>query len=125
MGYDLHITRSRDWAEVTGRIAFEEWRKIIEADPEFEVYEGSCEEGDFRLGYCDFDNCFYCDEPCGTINARPCLLEVNRKSVEVATKLGAVVQGDGGEFYRLAGSFYETTYERPTIQWGRPCRPSQ
>jgi hypothetical protein len=114
MGYDLHITRSPDWWDATGRIAYEEWRRIAESDPDLELDATAPEEG-YRLRGSDFGNFFYYDDRAGTINVRPVLLECTRKAADLAARLGAVVQGDEGEYYRLTESFYETVRERPSI----------
>lgn len=114
MGYDLQITRSPDWWDATDKIPFEEWRRVVESDPELEPYDDSPGEDGFKLKGTDFDNFLYYDKRCGTINVRPGLLECGRKAVEIAKKLGAVVQGDEGEFYKLTEDFYESVLERPT-----------
>jgi hypothetical protein len=113
MGYRLHITRSPDWADATDRITFEEWCRIVENDSELEPYPDPSGEGGYRLKGADFDNYLYYDEDCGTINIKPGLLECVRKASEIAAKLGAVVQGDNGEYYRLTESFYEAVWDRP------------
>src|SRR4051812_48411520 len=101
MGYDLHITRSPDWSDGTDRIGYEEWIRFVESDPDFEPYdENDPDEDGYKLKGRDFDNYVYYDERCGTINMRPGFQEIICKAVEIASKFGAAVQGDGGEFYR-------------------------
>src|SRR4051794_4635620 len=81
MGYELHITRSPSWPDATVWIAFEEWRRVVQSDPELEPYDASPEEAGYKLAGNDFDNYIYYDDRCGTINVRPGLLECVRKAV--------------------------------------------
>lgn len=112
MGYTIHITRSPNWWDGTDRISHDEWRRFVESDPGIEPYEDDPnEEQGYRIRGSDFDNyIFYCERN-GTINIKPGLRECICKAVEIASKLGAVVQGDESEFYRLSERGVEKTYE--------------
>jgi hypothetical protein len=118
MGYKLHITRSHDWWDDEPRkIVREEWERIVASDPDLKLYsESEAENRDpcYRLEIPDLDNAFYYSERTGTIDVgRGYFEDVLWKLLEIAAKLGAVVQGDEGEYYRLTDAGRETTFERP------------
>ena len=117
MGYELHITRGDDWSDRKRRIARDEWERVVAADPDLKLYD-EAQRGQrdpvYRLEIPDLDNAFYYQELSGTICVRRGYFEdVLPKVLEIASKLGAVVQGDEGEYYRITGAGRETTYERP------------
>jgi hypothetical protein len=118
MSYKLHITRGDNfWDDGPRRIAREEWEQIVAVDPDLKLYDASeADQQDpvYRLEIPDLDNAFYYSEFFGGIEVgRGYFEDVVWKVLEIAAKLGAVVQGDEGEFYRLTESGRETTYERP------------
>jgi hypothetical protein len=129
MGYDIHITRSPNWWDKTDRISHEEWRQVVESDPDLEPYdENDPDEDGYKLRERDFDNYVYYNESCGTINMRPGFRESICKAVEIASKLGAVVQGDEGEFYRVTERGVEKGYEQADdseweLVWGPEAEP--
>lgn len=52
----------------------------------------------------------------GTIGIRRGYFEETaRKALQIAAKLGAVLQGDEGEYYRIVESGIETTRNRPRL----------
>lgn len=68
----------------------------------------------YRLEIPDLDNAFYSVERTGTIDVgRGYFEDVLPKVLEIAAKLGAVVQGDEGEFYRIDESGREIKSDRP------------
>lgn len=104
MGYELHITRGDWWEDEHPRIAREEWERIVGADFDLKLYDPQDQSPDpvYRLEIPDLDNAFYYSEVTGTIEVgRGYFEDVLWKALEIAAKLGAVVQGDEGEFYRL------------------------
>jgi hypothetical protein len=103
VGYDLHITRRRFWAEPGGgEIAPHEWLAVVEADPElalnpesgayFADWSGPSEYPDPWLDY--FEGTIYSKNPDSA------LID---KMVEIARRLGAKVQGEDGEVYPEGG----------------------
>lgn len=104
MGYDLHITRKRGWADATGpEITLEEWLAFVEQDPEmthaadlgehFAVWSGPSVHESPWLAWDDGN--IYSKNP-----DRPLIA----KMYQVATALGAEVQGDDGETYGSEGA---------------------
>lgn len=93
MGYDLHITRSTDWAENQGcEIAAAEWLALVEADPEL-VADPKSGPYSVRWSSTFFDwfegNVFTTDPDRATVS----------KLLGLAQQLAGVVQGDDGELY--------------------------
>lgn len=117
MGYLMHITKREHWYDDTPeKITTEEWRRVIVADPDFELWDGETDV--YRLKGCDINIAIFFDEEDGSIDIRSGYFEeVLPKVLEVASRLGAVVEGDEGEFYLMTERGRETTYERP----GRAC----
>jgi hypothetical protein len=114
MSYALHITRSDRWSADDRRIARNGWERIAAADPDLKPYPEAWGEAAYRLEIPDLDNAFSYGERNGTIDVVGGYFEdVLPKVLEIAAKLGAVVQGDAGEFYRITESGRETTFERP------------
>ncbi len=117
MGYHLHITRSENWSDSDRKIGRDEWQRIVEADHDLKLYDDS--EADsldpvYKLEIPGLDNAFFYDESTGTIDVgRGYFEDVLWKVLEIAAKLGAVVQGDEREYYLLTKAGRETTYERP------------
>lgn len=117
MSYKLHITRGDHWSDGKRVISRDEWERIVATDPDLKLYDetwrGDCDPV-YRLEIPDLDNAFYYSERTGTIEVgRGYFEDVLPKVLEIASKLGAVVQGDEGECYRITEFGRETTYERP------------
>ncbi len=117
MGYKLHVTRGDDRWDGQRRIARDEWERIVRADPDLNLYDETWEgalDPVYRLEIPDLDNAFYSVERTGTIDVgRGYFEDVLPKVLEIAAKLGAVVQGDEGEFYRIDESGREIKSDRP------------
>ncbi len=99
MGYDLHITRAKNWFENEGcEISVEEWLALIRSDAElklagyngeyFALWSGKSKYEDPWLDWCDGN--IYTKNPDGPIIG---------KMLEIAKRLKAKVQGDDGEVY--------------------------
>jgi hypothetical protein len=99
MGYDLHITRADCWAENEGReITRDEWFALVGADPEltldpvngddYALWNGRSRYPDPWLNWWR-----------GNISTKNPDKPIIAKMIQIATKLGARVQGDDGEFY--------------------------
>jgi hypothetical protein len=83
MGYDVHITRRKSWADTGGpEIAEKEWLAHVADDPELAS--------------------LYWND--GNIDAKNPDLPLLRRMVSAAAALGATVQGDDGESYDAAGN---------------------
>src|SRR5437870_2621402 len=99
MGYDIHITRGDWWSKtLPDRITYEEWRRLAEADPEFEVCGHSKYTSDEYDVFCWMPHTRYPTFSYfgGTVRVGHCDGAIFRKMIEVAHQLGAVVQGDEG-----------------------------
>ncbi len=107
MSYQVYITRGSFWAENEGKeIAAEEWLELIRADPEL--------RHDPRNGRCfavsnDAETAseFWLDWSEGNIFAASPNHAAQRKMLEIAGQLAAIVQGDDGEIYATIDDFPE------------------
>ena len=108
MGYELHISRGKSWAENKGRhIGTEEWLNLVEADtelaldgrngPYFAVWSGSGRE----------DGSWF-DWAGGNISTKHPDRETLAKMLRIAERLGATVQGDEGETYGSIADYPES-----------------
>ena len=98
MGYDLHITRRKDWAKTGRDITAEEWLAVVERDnelslfpeagPYFARWSGDPKAPDPWLDW--YKGSIY------TKNPDEALID---KMVAIARVLRAEVQGDDGEIY--------------------------
>lgn len=99
MGYDVHITRARFWAENAAHpIAAEEWLAYIEKDPELEHFPDNCPyfaRWSSKAGTPDS----WLDWSSGNIYTKYPDEELIDKMVAIAGELQAKVQGDDGETY--------------------------
>ena len=126
MGYDLHITRRKDWSESGRDIGAEEWLAYAKKDPELSL---SPEDGPYfvrwsgKSKYPDpwldwFDGNIY------TKNPDEALID---KMVAIAREFHARVQGDDGEVYQ---SEHEPPVQpKPRLlervrDWARGLRPT-
>lgn len=127
MGYDLHITRRKDWSRTGNDIRAEEWLAYARKDPEllltsqdgpyFARWNGPSKYPDpwldWRNGY------IYSKNPDET------LID---KMVAIANDLSALVQGDDGEIYH-SGSEPPVQPKRSFVSrlgvWFRALRPAR
>jgi len=99
MGYDLHITRRKDWSLSGNDIASAEWLAYVAQDPELSLWpengpymarwNGKCAYPDPWLDW--FQGNVYTKNP-----DEPLILKMMR----IAKELRGQVQGDDGETYR-------------------------
>ena len=106
MGYDLHITRKKFWADEDGAtITPEEWLTVVRDDPElrfageehspyFALWSGPSSYPEPWIDY--FEGGLYSKNPDGPL--------IN-KMTRIATTLAAQVQGDEGEVYPLEADY--------------------
>ncbi|MEZ6035905.1 MAG: hypothetical protein R3F29_00400 [Planctomycetota bacterium] len=104
MGYDLHITRSVDWAANEGlEISVQEWLEVVRLDPEL---DRDPKNGPFSVRFGTgarwFDwsdgNVFTTDPDHASV----------AKMLGIAQLLEAAVQGDDGEFYESPNQWSRT-----------------
>jgi len=119
MGYDVHITRRKDWSDTGNDITAKEWADVITSDSElaldpknglyFARWSGASELDDPWLDWAD-----------GQIYSKNADNALIKKMVAIARLLDATVQGDDGEIYsgdgRLPRSRNRSLRERIT-QW--------
>jgi hypothetical protein len=104
VGYDLHITRAEFWADNDGhQISEAEWKRLVEADPElrpdlesdgYVLWSGPSKYPDPWFHWSD-----------GDVMTKNPDRAIVTKMLEIASRLGARVQGDDGEFYEDASEF--------------------
>ena len=100
MGYDIHITRSADWADIPNgqEITADEWIDYISKDPDLRLagYNGDY----FALwsGPSTLEEPWF-DWSSGRIDTKNPDQALVEKAIAIAQALGARVQGDDGEFY--------------------------
>jgi hypothetical protein len=118
MGYDLHITRKRDWSDEAGPVITEtEWRSLVATDHELSLdTETQCDDYIFAAWNGEAGALAYHEGEITTKNPDKPLVV---KMVRIARSLRAQVQGDDGEIYREDGSSFEPA---PTTQ--PPARPT-
>jgi hypothetical protein len=103
MGYDAHITRKKFWADSEGRpITAQEWLAYVATDPQLRLDPTSKRHTvtilRIQSQYPDpwlewFEGDIYTKNPDEAILG---------KMLQIASALGARVQGDDGEIYRSA-----------------------
>jgi hypothetical protein len=106
MGYDLCITRRKDWDQEIVGIAFEEFVAYVRDDVEF-TYPGQWgdDSADWRSPNSGYESWLaWSDGEIYTKNPEPEFID---KMVAISRILGAKVQGDDGEIYRSATETYE------------------
>jgi hypothetical protein len=122
VGYDIHITRSRDWSDIPPdkQITGQEWLHYVAKDPQLKLagYNGeyfAIWSGKSRHGEAWFD---WSRGRVHTKNPDPAVLA---KAIEIARALGARVIGDEGETY-LPGGQIEldgVVQTGPNMDWRR------
>jgi hypothetical protein len=104
MGYELHITRAEHWSRNSGReISREEWVAIIDSDPELER-DGMLwtrHLGAVWTAHPGADPLFHYWRGNVVVN-NPDRRTID-KMIQISRRLGAEVQGNGGEIYYKEG----------------------
>jgi hypothetical protein len=99
MGYDLHITRADNWAENEGaEITRAEWLAFVASDPELRPDPDNGDDYALWSGKCSYPDPWFCWWR-GNIQTKNPDKAIVTKMLQIATRLGARVQGDDGEFY--------------------------
>ncbi len=115
MSYYIFITRQNIFESDPNpdQITYEEWSRVAEADPEFEV-------DDYGGGRKDFCWKAHPDRPLFEffdsmgVGVRMRDMAICRKMFEIAGKLFAVVMGESSERYRLTDRGVEQYWEDPS-----------
>jgi len=113
MGYDLHITRRKDWSDDEPDISLAEWEAYVAGDPELQL-TGIAETPtpDGLLQYKNPGLAVWTAHPSGQVwfDLRDGGIAVKtpdevtiEKMVSIARRLNARVQGDDGETYSGGG----------------------
>jgi hypothetical protein len=99
MGYDLHITRAKRWSDQEPSISADEWLAYVDRDPElqlngkyFALWAGVSRQPDPWFDWSD-----------GHVHTKNPDPAVIAKAIQIASRLGAAVQGDDGEVYLPEG----------------------
>jgi hypothetical protein len=99
MGYDLHITRKRNWTDDGDEISFDEFVALVKGDSEF-IYPGlgGPDYADWTSPSTGYKSWLHWDENgyIQTKNPEPQFID---KMVSLSKHLDARVQGDDGEIY--------------------------
>ena len=114
MGYDLHITRAEFWADNEGQeISADEWLALIESDPTLTInIENGPHFAELVSPNSDIQRWLNWDG--GNILTKNPDRVTLKKMLEVASLLGASVQGDDGERYQSVDSYSEPATSRLT-----------
>jgi hypothetical protein len=109
MGYDLHITRRKYyWNEDGPGITEEEWKALVEADPELEFRDGDNSLFATWSGKSEYpDPWFDYSAEYGAIDTKTPDKPIIAKMLDMAKKLNAKVQGDDGEVYTSPTSYHQ------------------
>jgi hypothetical protein len=126
MGYDVHITRRKNWSDDDGpRISLAEWTALVEKDPEMRV--DGCAEATLPDGgilrveskglsvwtaysaHGRDGNMAWFDLRRGNVVVKNPDPEILQKMWSLAQRLAASVQGDEGEYYDSAGNLVATS----------------
>lgn len=106
MGYELHITRAKFWADDNGpKISLDEWLRYVESDAQVRRDPDNGPEDFLFVGHpTDPMPLWWMD---GRISSKYPDKATVEKMIEVARRLGATVQGDDGEPYNDASAIAE------------------
>jgi hypothetical protein len=121
MGYDFHITRRKYYHDEDGpSITEEEWKALVEADPELEFRDSDNPLFATWNGKSEYpDPWFDYWAEYGRIDTKNPDNPIIAKMLEMAKKLNAKVQGDDGEVYTSPTS-YHSEEDEMAEQTSRP-----
>jgi len=98
MGYDVHITRAQDWIDSERMpIAREEWRALVESDPEITPDPDNGPDDYLFVGHPKEPWPLWWHK--GEVYTKNPDKHIMKKMIEIAAVLNANVQGDDGERY--------------------------
>ena len=133
MGYDLHITRRKQWTDAGDDITASEWLNYVAGDAEMKL---SSKDGRYWAAWSGSSALPqpWLDWEDGTIYTKNPDEALVRKMCMIARALSARVQGDDGEFYgddgnplpapkASLGQRIIDAFRRPTAPPPRPAPP--
>lgn len=104
MGYDLHISRKKDWSDPEGLvISFDEWVNYVSSDPSVQKDPVNGQHDFLYVAHPFEPKPLWWNE--GEIYTKNPDKETVKKLVEIAQSLGARVLGDDGETYSAWARF--------------------
>ena len=109
MGYDLHITRAKDWSQNEGfEIGADEWLRVVEEDPELSLAGMNGPYFAVWIRKSIHQEPWF-DWFAGNIYTKNPDEPMIEKMLSIAKRLNGKVQGDDGEVYPGAGRepYYE------------------
>ena len=122
VGYDLHITRRKDWAHKGNDITAEEWLAYVRHDSELRLRPANgpyfAEWSGASRG-CGLD---WSDGQIYAKNPEPALVN---KMVAIAGQLGASVLGDDGEIYAGGVELPRQSFSQRVAGWFARLRPQR
>jgi hypothetical protein len=98
MGYDLHITRRKDWTDKGNDITSDEWLAFVKNESDLKLQP---ENGPYFVSW-DGQSTLECpwfDWSNGQIHTKNPDTAIINKMVTIAKHFNAIVQGDDGEIY--------------------------
>jgi len=135
MGYEVHITRKKNWFDDGPEISLPEWLDVVRADPEtrndghaetnvgggsvLRVEDASMSAWLAYPGHLQDGNMAWMWLSHGNVVTKNPDKEMIGKMVLIAQRLSAKVQGDEGEVYGLDGQLVSEAATRP----GQPRKP--
>ncbi len=101
-GYDLHVTRKKDWADKSGpKITNSEWSEYLKSDKQIKSDKGLGKDG-YVVTLASTRFPLFFDPKNGELYTTDPDKIAIEKLIEIAKRLNARVQGDDGEFYPLS-----------------------
>lgn len=111
VGHDIYITRAPHFLDgAQDPIAKEDWRALVAGDPELSIPDPSVPDYAVWNGQTAVQTPWI-DLTDGNLFSRSPDHSFVRKLIDIAGRLGARVQGEGGELYRIEGGL--VTLEEP------------
>jgi hypothetical protein len=122
MGYYFHITRRKLYCDEEGPlISIEEWKSLVEADPELSFRDERDPLTAIWSGISKWpDPWFSYSERYGYIDTKNPDTPIIAKMLQMAKLLNAKVQGDDGETYITPTEHYDEDDGAPTQNVYRP-----
>jgi len=100
MGWEVHMTRAADWSNGDQRpITPDEWLAVVDADPELRIDQANGPCFAVWSGPCSYPNGGWFDWAHGCVSTKHPDRAILGKLLQLAARLGAVVQGDDGGVY--------------------------
>lgn len=100
MGWEVHLTRADFWPESAERpITADEWLAIVEADHELRIDAANGPYFAVWSGACSYPEGAWFEWSDGQVSTKNPDRAILGKLLQLADRLGAVVQGDDGEVY--------------------------